>query len=190
MHLTGCTLRLTLTTLVSCSADDLYHIPGAYRELMHSDRAGDSLKFKDREGNRECFAVDKLDSSILYMGGRISISKSWKEISLRCRLLGEGAKKGKSRYTMTIVKFARDREPSIELRFKSFHNVDVSRYLKIRKDTVRTNEIAFTDYYLFYSHDDSNDPDPVVEIYMKPGRGIIAYKTLSGTWWTREGVIT
>lgn len=174
-----------LIFLSSCrDASKDYLVPKDYTDLIRPYAPGDSLKFRDSGGKLEYYVVEKLDSGIFY-AGRNSQNRSWKDIILDCRLLSDQVKGNKAHYAMIINKCSWQASASIELRLKSFYNVDVSPQFTLRKDTIRANDIAFTDYYLFHTSEITNDPDPVIAIYMKQEGGIVAYKTFSGNWWTR-----
>lgn len=188
MVLTKQLLAAAVTILIffsSCrDASEDYLVPKEYTDLIKPYAPGDSLKFRDSRGKLEYYVVEKLDSAIFY-GGAFSHNRSWKDIRLDCRMLSDEVKGSEAHYGMIINKPSWTTLASIELRLKGFYNVDVSPQLKLRKDTTRANDIAFTDYYLFHARELSNDPDPVVAVYMKPVDGIIAYRTISGNWWTR-----
>lgn len=57
----------------------------------------------------------------------------------------------------------------------------------LMQDTISANGANFSNYYLFRpdGHEDQLGPNSIVETYLTKQDGIIAFKHLSGKWWTK-----
>jgi hypothetical protein len=71
---------------------------------------------------------------------------------------------------------------------KNFYSKDTSFPFVLKTDTLKANNLSITNYYAFrpYNHSEQKEPNLVNEILMTNKDGIIAYRYLNGTWWTKE----
>lgn len=160
-----------------------YIIPEYYRELVASYKAGDTLRFVDDKKNLSLYLITGIDSSFVDEGRGLMKVRGRKDISISCRDFETSQE-----YNMFILnKYPDEDSATFSLRLKDFYETDSSKPFVLLKDTIFANEIVFTNYYSFHAMNrtEQKNTNSVTEIYMTNEHGIIAYKTLGGTWWTK-----
>jgi hypothetical protein len=179
---------ICLTSCTSKYSADRYVIPESYRNVVSSYKAGDTLRFKDSKGNFSLYLITTIDSSFVDEGKGLMSVRGRKDISITCREL-TNSRKGYEEYSMVILnKYPDEDSATFDLRLKDFYGIDATEQLVLRTDSIKANDLIFTNYYVFRSENskEQRDPNSVVEIYMTKDDGIIAYKNLNGTWWTKR----
>lgn len=176
--------------LISCKSKysaDRYSIPKLYRDLISAFKAGDTLKFHDGRGNYSLYLIKEIDSSFVKEGKGLMSTRGWRNIVVTCSEL-TNPRHGYDEYPLIILNRYPDQDSAtFDLRLKDFYSIDTTKSFVLKTDTVKANDLIFTDYYSFRPNNYSGQKDQgsVVEIYMTKDEGIIAYKNLNGTWWTK-----
>lgn len=183
---------LILLNLTSCSwrryPPENYSIPKVYRDLISSYKTGDTLKFQDDKGNLSTFLIPKIDSSIIDKRGYFINQTEYKAITISCHEL-TNARSGYEDYDIiTIEKDPKTNSVGFNLRLKNFYSIDTSFPFVLKTDTLKANNHLITNYYAFrpYNYTEQKESSSVNEIVMTNKDGIVAYKNLDGTWWTKE----
>jgi hypothetical protein len=177
--------------LISCKSKysaDRYVIPGLYRDLISSFKTGDTLRFYDNKKNRSSYLITSIDSSFVDEGKGLMNVRGRKDISITCRELTKPGQ-GYGEYPVIILNRYPDLDSAtFDLRLKDFYSIDTTRPFILRTDTIIANDLMFTNYYSFRPKNylELKDPNSISEIYMTKMGGIVAYKNLSGTWWTKS----
>ena len=85
-----------------------------------------------------------------------------------------------------IAKYPETDSLVFDLRLKNFYGIDTSIPFVLKGDTVKANNLRFTDYNFFQAknYSEQKDPNSVVQIYLTNEDGVVAYKCLNGVWWT------
>ena len=164
-----------------------YIISQMYRDMISSFREGDTLKFQDDAGNLSLYLIRQIDSTLHDKRGYFINAKEYEDISIECHEL-TNTRPGHQDYHLIIL----HKDPEIDstrfhLRLRDFYSIDRTLPIVLQKDTVIANNISITNYYFFrsYNYTEQKDPTSVTRIYMTNQDGIIAYRCLSGKWWTK-----
>ncbi len=184
-------LIFIIVCLTSCKSKysaDRYVIPNLYRELISSFKTGDTLKFYDNKKNHSFYSITSVDSSFIDEGKGLMNARGRKDIVITCREL-TNPRQGYDEYHLIILNRYPDLDSAtFDLRLKDFYSIDTTKPFVLRTDTITANNLMFTNYYSIRptNYAEQKDPNSVSEIYMTKMDGIIAYKNLSGTWWTKS----
>lgn len=175
-----------MTSCKSKYSADKYVIPKSYRDLISSFIVGDTLKFVNNKGHLSSYLLAAIDSSFVDEGKGFINARGRKDIVITCREIAN-PRRGYEEYHMIILnKYPDEDSATFDLRLKDFYYIDTTKPFVQKSDTLLANGLAFTDYYVFYSgnYAEQKDSNSVIEIYMTKQKGIVAYKSLNGTWWT------
>ena len=181
-----------LMCLISCQwrkyPSEKYIIPQKYRDLISSFRAGDTLRFQDDKGNFSTYLVKQIDSTLHDKRGYFINAKEYKEISITCHELANARLGFEDYYMIIIAKYTEADSLVFHLRLKNFYGIDTTIPFALKGDTVKANNLRFTDYYFFRAknYSQQKDPNSVAQIYMTNQDGIVAYKCVNGVWWTKS----
>ena len=183
-------LIIIVIFFISCRSKysaERYVINKAYRDLITSFKQGDTLKFKNGKGNSCLYFITSIDSSFVDEGKGLMNVKGRKDIVVSCHEL-TNPKQGYEDYHIIILnRYPSDEFASFGLRLKDFYGIDPKEPFILNTDTIVANELSFTNYYSFrpFNYLEQSDSNSITKIYMTNKQGIIAYKYLSGEWWTR-----
>lgn len=176
------------TSCKSKYSADRYVILQSYRDLISSFDAGDTLRFYNGKENYSLYLITTIDSSFVDEGKGLMSVRGRKDIVINCREL-TNPRRGYDEYPLIILnRYPDEDSATFDLRLKDFYSIDTTKPFILKADTIKANDLIFTNYYSFRP-DNSTQPkyyNSVTEIYMTTEKGIIAYKDLSGVWWTRS----
>lgn len=178
-------------SLTSCEYEkyppENYTIPQRFRDLISSFKVNDTLKFQNQKGNRIELLIKSIDSTLINKRGQFINARELKDISISCKEL-TCTKQGYDEYALILInKYADEDSATFDIRLMNFFNADKTLPINQRLDTVSTKSITFTNYYLFRPDDYKylKDKNSISQIYMTKHDGIIAFKSLDGSWWTK-----
>jgi hypothetical protein len=194
-------------TLISCFKnefpDEKLLFSDKYLNLLRPYEIGDSLIFKNSEGQVEAFIITGKDSIISNTIGWFIKSRSYKSVSLSYNQFPSkqwthefikrdaNNKAIKTTYKDDVLIFLNiypdTGEEDCHIPFKNFRG-----WIRKGKDTIfnksiTANQLKINQYYKVenIATDLVRNPSDVKTVYIKVDKGIIAYQDQEQRWWTR-----
>jgi hypothetical protein len=156
------------------------------------------LIFKSSENNIDSFVISNIDSIINDRKGYFINTRNSKSISVHYRQIP--VDKWQWRWTdgdknvehsedgtfIDIIRFAESEKTEYYFNFKEFR-CSKNEIPKLLTDTIELNHFKLTNYYKINNCQvQSNSPYAIQVCYSSLRKGLVAFKTNEGIYWTRQ----
>ncbi len=161
---------------------------------------GDTLIFRSSQNIIDSFIVSGIDSTINDKKGHFINARNSKSISVYYKQIpvdkweeywyeggtDEANKRSRDGLLIGITKFPDKEETDYYFNFKEFR-CSKSEVPKLNKDTIELNNLKISKYYKIDNCTvDSENGNGIKVCYSTVDKGLVAFKTYNGIFWTRE----
>jgi hypothetical protein len=199
-------ILIILTIIIySCQSqaypENKFRIDKGYRDLISPYSVGEVMVFKSNKGNIDTFIITKIDSSVDNVRGFIAprphknIFVSYKQFPVdywqhsRTEMGSNNSKPRKvieDAWLLCVTKFPDDNSTELNFNFRTYFGCTLSQIIPLRTDTLKMNNIKFSNYYkISYCKEDIDDSSSVICAYSTVSKGLMAYEYKNGEKWAR-----